>query len=340
VTTPDEPEPMNSLASTDQVSDGLDKLQGEACEWIVRYMSGRMTPADLAAMQAWYCRSEAHASAYAEARRLWKELGPIAAAREQALAREQRVARVSTALSVPVGRRIVLGGAIAASAAYVVARPPLGLWPSYAEWSADYRTGTGEQRQVTLAQSVSLDLNTRTSIAIRSQAADAAHVEVIAGEAVIATRAGAMSLTVLAGSGRVVSTRAEFDLRCDDGRVAVTCLRGDVTVKRSDASTLLHANQQVSYSDREIGAVATVDPEIVTAWRKGLLIFEAAPLADVIAEINRYRPGRIVLLNDDLGRRRLTARLKTAETDVIVDQIERIFAAKVRRLPGGIVLLS
>jgi transmembrane sensor len=86
--------------------------------------------------------------------------------------------------------------------------------------------------------------------------------------------------------------------------------------------------------------VTDADPETVTAWRSGLLIFDETPVAQVVAEINRYRAGRVVLLNDAIGRRQLTARVRTTETDLVIAEIKTIFGASARTLPGGIVLLT
>ena len=45
-----------------------------------------------------------------------------------------------------------------------VVAPPFGLWPSWRELGADYRTAKGEQRRVVLPGTAVLDLNTRTSV--------------------------------------------------------------------------------------------------------------------------------------------------------------------------------
>jgi transmembrane sensor len=45
-------------------------------------------------------------------------------------------------------------------------------------------------------------------------------------------------------------------------------------------------------------------------------------------------------MNEGIGRRLLTARLPTTETDKIVTQIVHIFGAKARTLPGGIIVLT
>lgn len=343
----DELDPMTSLTAgtSDEAIPGLDPIQREAYEWIVRFIGGEMSAADVVAMKAWYGQSAAHAAAYADARRAWNALGPIASVRMResadAAPTAHNVREFSPALSANIGRRAFLGGgALAASAAYLAFKPPLELWPSYSEWMADYRTGAGEQRRVTLANAVSFDLNTRTSIAVRSQAADATQLELISGEAAISTGASSEPLTVIAASGRITATRSDFNLRCEGPRVSITCLKGNLLVERDGSATTLVARQQVTYGDQAISAVTTIDPDIITAWQHGLLIFESTPVTRVIAEVNRYRSGRIVLMNDEIGRRLLTAQLRTMETHKIVTQIVEIFCAKARAFPGGIIVLT
>ncbi len=342
----DEPDPMTPLTanSNDEAFAGLDPVQREAFEWISRFMGGGMTSAEIEAMKAWYGQSRAHVAAYADARRVWNALGPVANARMRGNGDAEQAVRVArrppAILAAPVGRRALIGGALAASAAYALMKPPLDLWPSYSELLADYRTGVGEQRQVTLADTVSLDLNTKTSIAVRSQTADMTEIELISGEAAFSTGAAPSKLTVVAASGRIVATRSDFNLRCDGSKVSIACLSGSLAVLRDGGTMRLDAHQQVSYGDQGIGTVTAADPDHVTAWRHGQLIFEGTPVAQVVAEINRYRSGRIVLMNEDIGRRLLTARLPTTETDKIVIQIVHIFGAKARTLPGGIIVLT
>ena len=44
-----------------------------------------------------------------------------------------------------------------------------------------------------------------------------------------------------------------------------------------------------------------------TSWRRGVLVFDRQPLAKVVEELNRYRPGRVVLSNADLANREVSA---------------------------------
>ncbi len=102
----------------------------------------------------------------------------------------------------------------------------------------------------------------------------------------------------------------------------------------------LDKGQQVSYSDAGLGSVESVDVDRATSWRSGLLVFQNRPLAEVIGEVNRYRPGRIIITNEDLGRRVVNGTFRGDQVDTFIAQIEQLFGAKVTRLPAGLLLLS
>jgi transmembrane sensor len=322
----------------------LDPLTREALAWVVRLKSGEATSADAEALQQWQARSPAHAQAFREAVRLWRALGPAAAeiAREQASAVSAAIVPPARPPRPSVGRRAVLGGAAvaAAAASYLVVRPPLRLWPSLEELSADYRTGKGEQRKVALASDISLDMNTQTSIAVRSMQ-DEPRIELISGEAAITTRlAPGKPLSVIAADGRMVAAIASFNARCDDGLVLVTCLDGEVEVERGSQAVRLRSGQQVSYSAAGLGASAMVDTAQETSWQARLLVFRDRPLAQVIDEVNRYRPGKIIVTNSELGRRLVNGTFHLDRLEEVIAQVRQLFGASVTALPGGIVLLS
>jgi transmembrane sensor len=241
-------------------------------------------------------------------------------------------------------RRLVLGGSLAAAAAacgYAVVKPPLDLWPSLAELTADYRTTTGEQRQVLLPDDVAVHLNSQTSIALRAANGNADRVELIAGEASFATVDPNRPLVVLAADGRAVAGNAQFNVRrTEAAAVFVSCTGGHVQVEcRAEARTI-GPGRQVRYDENGFGDVATIDPELVTAWRQGVLIFRLTPLGDVVDEINRYRRGKVILLNAALARTPVSGRFRIDHIDEIILRLNQAFGVKSRSLPGGIVLLS
>jgi transmembrane sensor len=319
-------------------------LQREALDRLTHATSGHATVGDLRELEAWRMRSAAHAEAYRNAIEAWERLG--AAAKESATAADRALiaGRITRAGTHILGRRAFFAGGAAAAAAatgFIVVRPPLGLWPSLADLRADYRTGTGENRSLSLAQGISLEMNTRTSIARGPTDSDATSIELIAGEVEISAKTEASApLTVIAADGHVTAADAKFNLRRDPGAVQVTCVSGVVQVECAGRATTLLATQQLAYSQDGIGPIITADPAVVTAWRQGLLIFRNEPLAAVVDEVNRYWRGRIILLNADLGRRRVSARVELARLDEVISYVQSVMGVEVRMLPGGVVLLT
>jgi transmembrane sensor len=320
----------------------LEALDREAYDWLVRFAAGGAQPADLAALQQWAARSPAHAAAFDRASRLWQAAGPAGQelALETASSDRAAIALARTRLR----RRAFLGGgalaAAAAAAALMVAHPPLGLWPSWPELDADYRTGAGVQRRIALSDRVSIELNTRSSIALHSTGARVDGIELIAGEAAIAVVPG-KAFTVTAGNGRTTSGGdARFNVRFQDQTVCVTCIAGNIEVEQGSALVPLSAGRQVRYSARGMKAAVPIDPAVVTAWQEGVVIFQSTPVAEVVAEVNRYRPGRVILTNAALGRRLFNARLRISDIDRVIGQIAELFGARETVLPGGIVLLG
>jgi transmembrane sensor len=339
-------EASHRMTRSDDLPAEPTKLEHEAYGWVVRFVSGEAGPDDIKALKAWSALSPAHAAAFDRASKVWQAAAPLT--RKQPAENTFEIVRAAAGNGRPfgrpyLGRRAVLGGALAASAAgaaVLVAHPPLGLWPSWSQLASDYRTQTGEQRQITLVDRVSVDMNTRTSIAVNS-AGQGARIELIAGEAMISTSPNASGVfTVLAADGRIVATDARFNVRCDDGSVCVTCLQGQVRVEYGAAVLPLAAEQQVSYADNAMGTAVRIDPAVATAWQSGIVIFDATPIVDVVKEVNRYRPGRIILTNPTLGREKFSARFRIANIGGVVGQIEQVFGVRTTALPGGIVLLG
>jgi transmembrane sensor len=315
-------------------------LRREARRQVAQLLSGEAMSSDFHAADRWRRQSPAHSAAFDEALRLWKNFRPAA----RALLAEEGPPIWSPPPS-QLGRRAILGGAGALAAAtavaYAVVDPPFGLWPSFAEFRADYRTATGEQRHVMLADDVSVRMNTQTSIAVPVASDGSDKVTLIDGEASFTVPPGsARPLTVVAEAGRTIATRARFDVRKIDARVCVTCFEGEVRIEQGARAAMVGANQQLHYDGAGLGQTLSVNAEEVSAWQDGILIFRFIPLSDVITEINRYRPGLVILLNAELGAKTVNGRFKIQRIDEALVWIEQVLGAKSRSLPGGIVLLS
>jgi transmembrane sensor len=206
---------------------------------------------------------------------------------------------------------------------------------------ADYRTRTGERQQIEIANRVVVEMNTRTSIDLRPAADGTSQIELLTGETAIAKRDDtSRELVIVAGGGHAATTRASFNIRKDSQLVSVTCIDGSVHVRCGAGETVVQNGQQVTYDDHGLGEVTAIDPEVITGWQRGLLIFRRVSLSHVIDEVNRYRAGSIVLLDAKLGRRQVVANFRLDRIDEVIDFISKAMDIRTRSLPGGIVLVG
>nr|WP_284701403.1 FecR domain-containing protein [Rhodoplanes tepidamans] len=311
-------------------------MKREALDWVVRLTSGTATVADADRLTAWRAAHPDHEAAFRDAVRTWKLLGDAARAAGAAPATAAPARRPAV-----LGRRALLVGSVAASVAAVAVlgrNPPLGLWPSFDELAADYRTAKGERRRIVLSDDVSVHLNTQSSVAVRTSPH---RLSLVAGEAIVTCRAGAgEAVELVAGHGRVVAGEAEFSARLDGQTASVVCLEGDVVIHHGSRRLRLLRGQQARYSADGLDSAAPADVETATAWTNGLLVFKNRPLAEVIDEVNRYRPGRILVTRSELGGRLVNASFHIDRLDLIPAQIRDVFGVSVTELPGGLVLIG
>ena len=316
-----------------------ERLELEAQAWVRRLVSGEATAADGEALRRWCKMSPAHAAAFSAASQLWEALGPASQSLPdsiQVIGDRRSVDRKSL-----IGRRAVIGGALAASAAGVmIARPPFDMWPSWSELRASYRTSAGEQREIALIEGVSVQMNSRTSLSM-SGGDNSGVFNLIAGEVSVAVSDRVdRPCQVRAGGGRVSAINARFDMRVLEDGACVTCLADRIEVEYGGRSATLGAQQQIKYGSNGLGSIVAIDPTVVTAWQKGLMIFHMTPLSEVVEELNRYRSGRIVLLNSDIARIPVNGRFRIDRPDEALTQLERAFGVRRRTLPGDIILLG
>lgn len=316
------------------VAGAAGELRAQARAWAAKFKAGKPTTQDLAELRDWCARSPAHGLAWSRAAHDSRTLDE--AMRVFVAVQAGRAPRPAGFLT---RRRWMLGAAAgSALGAVVVAgmvRPPLGLWPSWEELGADYRTGTGEQRELTLAAQVQVMLNTQTSIAVQGEEG-LPRVTLIRGEAAISAPT---ACEVVAGAGSLRLEQADVEIRrLADDRVRVRCQQGRAELRHPAGMVAIAAGQEVLYDDRRVGQPAPLrQPE--SSWRQGMVVFDGLPLRQVVQEINRYRPGRVVLLDDGLAERRFTARVRITDLEEALNLLEAAYHLRMRRM-GDVVLIG
>ncbi len=317
----------------------ITQSERQAQAWLVHLTSGTATREDGEAFRRWCMANEQHAEAFARTRQMWQDLGPAVARRQASASRGERPAARH---GVRMSRRAFLGSAIAASvAAVIVARYGVDTGGQRGT-GATLRTAVGEQRHVDVTQGVALEMNTATDIGVRSSGNTITGFRLRSGEAVVRIdpNHGAPFVVELEDARVLSGPGASFAVRCVDGVSTVTCLEGQAVLARAATKTLVKPSQQLAFDADGLGDAVAVNPATALAWRHRVLIYDNQPLADVVTDINRYRPGRIVITDHALGERRVHARFTLDQMADVATLIEDAYGAHATHLPGGWVLLS
>lgn len=296
-----------------------------ARSWVVRLKSGEATQSDVDMLLSWRAKDEENEGAFRQAVRLWEQLGPALAGG----------AALPVANQDP-SRRWFLGGGVAMAAVVAVGLVPLAA--PVPAGAREYRTGKGERRQVRLEPEVSAELNTDSRLLFWADTASP-RVELSHGEALIsATCDPGRQLIATAKDVEVRARVARFSMRSDDSLMRVACLEGQIEVVSPEGRTTVEAGASFDF---RAGAVQSTPQDVAesgAAWQRDLFLFKDRPAGEVVAELNRYRPGRVYLLG---GRNdvRISGVIHLERADFAVDHIARSLGMKVTRLPGGIAIL-
>lgn len=209
-----------------------------------------------------------------------------------------------------------------------------------------YATGIGELRTVTLADGSKVELNARSRIKVKFSDARR-DVELLEGQALFSVAKDvARPFIVRSGSTDVKAVGTQFDVNRKSTGTVVTVFEGSVAVTQAiveratsaPAATaaprvLLSSGDQVTVTAQTILPAKKANLAAATAWTEGLLMFDSAPLSEVVQEFNRHNLKPMVITDERLlglrisgifpatGAERLTGFLQE-RFDIVVQERE------------------
>lgn len=297
---------------------------------------------DQATFSRWLQADPAHAEAYAQAQVVW-ELSEVAGstlANEEALvmqrylsqmnvSRRHRLARWSSGLAVAACLLLMVG---------VFAGWQPMRWLN--DLGADYVSAPGQVRTLTLADQSEVTLGADSAIAVNFSGNER-HVELRRGVAFFHVTHTGKPFVVDADGGEARVLGTEFEVRLQPGGAQVTVLSGRVGVKADQQAPqqILTADQQVAYAAGTADTVHRVDSLAQLGWRTGWLTYYKTPLADVVADLKRYYPGQIVLLNAQLGERRISGSFPSQDPQTVINSLQGVLGFEQHNLLGKVIVL-
>lgn len=295
-------------------------LQQQAMRWVVRLNSGEASQQDRQAFTRWVQEKEQHREAFFSARTLWQQMGELALPTEENQhTHSESPLTTKTLKSQP--RKLYATIAIPFLIICVLIIQP--LYVRY--FIADYNTAVGEIQTVYLPDGSTVYLNTDSMI-VEHYSAEHRNIELLAGEAeFIVAHDKQRPFIVSAGNGKTRALGTRFVVKYSSDTVRVSVLENAVEISsKNHASVTLKTGYKLEYGDKGLLDIpkTTIESE-QNAWRYGKLKFNAQPLKQVIAEINRYLPGKIVLANEDYASHQVSGVFEIKNLDRSVEVIAK-----------------
>lgn len=203
-------------------------------------------------------------------------------------------------------------------------------------------TGVGEQRVLNLPDGTRVTLNTSSRVVVRYDDRTR-RVELKEGEALFDVNKDPLRPFIVSAHGRQIrALGTSFLVRGDGDQLAVTLLEGKIEVTELGAADVapvtLTPGQRLVLRSRESPKVDAPQLEQITGWRRGWLEFDDAPLADAVAEVNRYSALKLELRRDDVSGIRINGVFRTGDVSGFAAGVSRSYGFTTTEQDGKLVL--
>lgn len=295
-----------------------------AIAWWTRLDSRTLSPREREEFAAWLTSAPANRDAFADICRFWGDLECVRPFIGELAPPPSRRAPVLRAVGF---------GVFAAAVAFLLFSDEIWL-----TLLAQTRTGVAETRALVLADGSQIELGPRSAISVDFDA-EKRRVTLLTGEAWFDVAPDVVRpFSVLVGNGVITALGTSFDISTDRGRTEVSVAKHRVRVTAGAHPIEVGEGEQSSFSTGAPAVAPYPAPvDHVAAWRRGKLIFDDKPLAEVVSILGRYCHNVILILDPSLRERRVTGVFDVAQPIAGLRAIET--ALGLRALEFGYVIL-
>lgn len=297
----------------------------EAAIWLMRLNSGEADARTLRAWQRWRSRNPASELAWQRAEQLQQRLGrlpsPIA---RPSLERAEQIQSLDRRRALQMLMLLM----VATPVGYGLRHPA-------SAWTADYRTATGEWRELELPDGSRVALDTASAIDVRFDASQRL-VALHAGEILVTTahqpRGPSRPFLVETRHGLLRALGTRFTVRAGSEATAIAVEQGAVEIAPSSApqrKQIIPAGWRARFDAHAIQPFVALSGEIGT-WAQGVLHADNQRLDDFLAELGRYRPG-VLRCAPEVAGLRISGAFQLRDTDHVLDLLAGSLPLRVRR---------
>ena len=313
-----------------------DEIKIRAASWLEQRDCAGWTPEDQAQLDSWLNSSVDHRVEFLRVQAAWDRTERLAVLQpaENGFEPDTRIRRLWPQMFGAVAGVAILALVSGVAAAYF-------LGPRYTA----YATTVGGHETLTLDDRTQIELNTDTAVRVLEDQKER-KVILDKGEAFFqVTHDAQRPFSVLAGSGRVTDLGTKFLVRRDDTRLEVAVMEGNARFDPSNASVsakpavLLPGDMAVATPDTvAVMKVSTQALNNQLGWRRGVLVFQNATLAQAADELNRYNHEKLIIAGAATGRLTFGATLLTTDVEAFADVAKDVLGLHVEKRGGEIVI--
>lgn len=317
-----------------------DAIAEQAAHWIVQLSADDPAERDTAraGYAAWKAADPLHATTAASMENL---LGQLHAVREPA-AGNHRPARAALAAIAPKRQRLRQLAAASVVAVLVLGTAMLASErPAYL--LADLRSPTGQWRTHTLADGSRLTLGSDSAVNVHFSAGER-HVELVRGEILVDVAKDAQRpFFVDSGQAAIRALGTRFTVRRDGASTLLSMLESTVSAQvPQHPASIVQAGQRTRITRDGVGPLTAIDAASVQeAWRAHQLVVDDQPLAEVLDELARHRPGQLHYDGAQIAGIRVAAVLPLDDTDkalqLLIDNFPQL---RIRMLTRYLVMVD
>ena len=283
--------------------DPEDEILETAMDFLLQLQERPADPVLRRELDAWLAAASVNRRGWTRAQQAWRLVGDVPPVTAAAWSDSE------APIAERTPRRRVFAAAAAVALAACIA---LAVVPSLTlRWAADYTTAAGETDVIELADGSIVHLAPESAFET-GFTGHSRNVRLLAGEAYFEVAPdAARPFTVTADGLTARALGTAFNVRRSDEALAVGVSHGRVAVGHADTrpplKTVLTAGATAKVDRRTgqatIGEMPAAD---IAAWRGGKFFFDNATVAEVVAEIDRYQPGWVVIVDAGLAQSRVT----------------------------------
>lgn len=308
---------------------GIQSLE-QAAQWYARLRDERATDADRVAWQAWLQAPE-HQAAWACIDNVSRKFDPLrgygppgtTAAVASGEAARRTVNARRQALKVIPG---VMGLGLFALGWRYTPLPEM-----MAALRADHHTGTGKRQRLVLTDGSRVWLNTRSALDVDYRRQERRLI-VLDGEILVQTAQDKLRRPFYVDTvhGRLQAQGTRYSVLLGHASTRVDVFEGSMEIRTNAGRTLrVHNGQAATFDTQQIRALAGADP-MREAWVHGVVPADHIRLADLLAELGRYRHGHLGVA-PEVADIRVMGVFPTDDTDRALAMLEQTLPIRVRR---------